>query len=435
MLRELRIKNFAIIDFLNIEFDPGLIIFTGETGAGKSIIVEALSLTLGSRTSPDDIRSGEDKGYVETLFDISKEVLIKKRLEEIGIQSEDEELILKRTFSSSGKSKSYINNNLVTLTVLSEVGKRLVDFHGQHHHQTLLHQENHIDIIDSHGKLLSKRDILTQDYIQYCKLKKELDHLTTNDRERIQREDLIRFQMKEIDEAGLKIGEDKRVKEEKNILANSEKLYESSQELYHLLYSSEGSVIEQLGKIINTLQKMAEIDKSLKDTLKEGENNLVQLEELSMTLKDYEKSLEFNPERLAELDDRLALINSLKRKYGSTIEEILRYRESLDKELDSIINHDQKIEEISNRLKELESELRRAALKLSRERRKIALKIEGEVKKELKELGMDRVGFRVRFSHSSDEDGFVQWEGNSVSLREKGIDNIEFLFSPNLEKS
>ncbi|HUU50790.1 MAG TPA: DNA repair protein RecN [Nitrospinota bacterium] len=432
MLRELRIKNFAIIDLLNIEFDPGLIIFTGETGAGKSIIVEALGLTLGSKISPDDIRSGEDKGYVEALFDITKEAPLKKRLEEIGIQTEDGELILKKTFSSSGKSKSYINNNLVTLTVLSEVGKRLVDFHGQHHHQTLLHQENHIDIIDSYGKLLSRRDKLTQDYIQYCKLKRELDHLAKDNRERIQREDLIRFQMKEIDEAGLKTGEDTRLKEEKNILANSEKLYESSQELYELLYSSEGSIIEQLGKITNILHKMVDIDKSLKDALKDGENNLVQLEELSRTLKDYEKSLEFNPERLTELDDRLALINSLRRKYGSTIEEILRYRESLDEELDRIVHHDQKIFEIKKRLKELEDELRKAALKLSRERRKIALKIEGEVKKELKELGMDRVAFRVRFSHSLDEDSFIKWEGNSVSLKEKGIDNIEFLFSPNL---
>lgn len=432
MLRELRIKNFAIIDFLNIEFSPGLIIFTGETGAGKSIIIEALSLTLGGRVSPDDIRSGEEKGYVEALFDISNDSLLKKRLKELGIEAEDGELIFKRVFSSSGKSKSYINNNLATLNLLSDIGKRLVDIHGQHQHQTLLYPENHIDIIDSYGKLLEKRDKLSERYHEYQRLKKELEELTRKSRERLQREDLIRFQIKEIDEAGINPGEDTQLKEEKNILAHSERLFEGSRQCYDLLYAEEGSVIERLGRIMSNLQEMAEIDKSLKDLLKDGESSLVQLEELSTVLRDYEKSLEFNPGRLAEIDDRLALLSSLKRKYGSTIEEILEYRKSLDRELDSIVDSDERIGEIKERLKTLENELGADALKLSRERRNVAQKIEAEVKKELKELSMNSVGFLVRFCHERDEEGFIQWEKERVRLSEKGIDNIEFLFSPNV---
>ena len=432
MLRELRVKNFAIIDFLNIEFSPGLIIFTGETGAGKSIIIEALSLTLGSRVSPDDIRSGEEKGYVEALFDVSKEPFLKKRLKELGLEIENGELIFKRIFSSSAKSKSYINNHLVTQNLLTEAGKRLVDIHGQHQHQTLLHPENHIDIIDSYGKLLGKRDKLADGYHEYLGLKKELSDLKRKSRERLQREDLIRFQIKEIDEAGINSGEDAKLKEEKNILAHSEKLFEGSKECYNLLYAEEGSVIERLGRIINNLQKMAEIDKSLKDLLKDGENSLVQLEELSTVLRDYEKSLEFNPERLEEIDDRLALLNSLKRKYGSTIEEILEHRKSLDKELSSMAHTDQRIEEIKERLGNLEDKLRTKALELSKERRTFAKKIEQEVKKELKELSMNTVGFRVSFSQEKDEEGFIEWEKEKVRLFENGIDSIEFLFSPNV---
>ena len=432
MLKELRTKNFAIIDFLDVTFEDGLLIFTGETGAGKSIIIEALSLALGSRVSPDDLRSGEESGYVETLFDCSGLGAVKTKLEEYGIENEGEELILKRVFSSSGKSKSYINNSLVTLSALNEIGKRLVDIHGQHQHQTLLYPENHIDIIDAYGKLLEKRNRLGQDFFTYHERKKELEKLSTDERERAQREDLVRFQMKEIDEADLKEEKDSKLKEEKNILLNSELLFENTRECYDLIYSSEGSVIEKLGKIIQTFHKMAGIDPALKDTLKDGEGSMVQLEELSRTLLDYEKSLEFNPERLQEIDDRLDLINTLKRKYGSTIDDVLRLREELDKELDTIVHFDERIQEIEKELKDLEDLLRKNALELSGKRAEIAKKIESEVKKELKELGMGSIRFQVGFSFFPDGEGFIECDGKKVGLKDKGIDNVEFLFSSNV---
>lgn len=432
MLKQLRTKNFAIIDLLDVAFEDGLLIFTGETGAGKSIIIEALSLALGSRVSPDDLRSGEESGYVEALFDCEGLDAVKTQLEEYGIENQGEELILKRVFSSSGKSKAYINNNLVTLSALTEIGKKLVDIHGQHQHQTLLHPENHIDIIDAYGKLLEKRDRLGQDFSTYHERKKELEKLSTDERERAQREDLIRFQMKEIDEADLKEEEDATLKEEKNILLNSELLFENTRECYDLIYSSEGSVIEKLGKIIQTFYKMAEIDPALTNTLKEGESSMAQLEELSRTLLDYEKSLEFNPERLQEIDDRLDLINTLKRKYGPTIGDVLKLREELDRELDTIMHHDERIQEIGKELKGLEDTLKKNALELSERRAETAKKIESEVKKELKELGMGSVRFQVGFGSFPDDEGFIERDGKKVGLRDKGIDNIEFLFSPNV---
>jgi DNA repair protein RecN (Recombination protein N) len=431
MLKELIVRNFAIIDFLDATFKPGLIIFTGETGAGKSIIIEALSLALGSRISPEDLRSGEGEGHVEALFDMGLEAL-RKKLEEHGIEAEEEELIIKRVFSSSGKSKAYINNNLVTLSVLSEIGKMLVDIHGQHQHQTLLHPENHIDIIDSYGKLLDRREGFRRKYFEYNELKNELSRLARNQRERIQKEDLIRFQIKEIDDAGLQPDEDRQLKEEKNILANAEQLFESTKECYENLYAAEGSVIEKLGRVVSILQKMSGIDPSLKENLKEGEGSLVQLEELARSLTGYEKSLEFDPGRLQAIDDRLDLLNTLKRKYGPTPEDISRFRDEIERELDGIVHYDERMKEIGNRLKEIEDDLKQEALFLSKERKEAAKKIETEVKKELKELAMGAVRFEVGFSHMPDEEGFIEAEGKKVALKDKGIDIVEFLFSPNV---
>jgi len=341
-------------------------------------------------------------------------------------------MIIKRTFSSSGKSKAYINNNLVTLSVLSDIGKMLVDIHGQHQHQTLLHPENHIDIIDSYGKLLDRREEFRRKYIEYNELKSELVRLAGNQRERIQKEDLIRFQIKEIDDAGLKPDEDTALKEEKNILANAEQLFESARECYEDLYAAEGSVVEKLGRIVSILQKMSAIDPSLQENLREGESGLVQLEELARSLTHYEKSLEFDPGRLQEIDDRLDLINSLKRKYGPTLEDVSLFRDGIEKDLDNIVHYDERMKEIENRLKVIENGLRQEALFLSKKRKEAAEKIETEVKKELKELAMGAVRFEVGFSRIPDEEGFIEAEGKKVALKEKGTDTVEFLFSPNV---
>jgi DNA repair protein RecN (Recombination protein N) len=432
MLKELRIKNYAIIDELNLDFKPGLNILTGETGAGKSIIIESLGLILGERASDEAIRSGEDSASVEAVFDISQIKNIREILNKSGIETEDDEIIIRRQISRSGKNRSYINGNTVNLSSLKDIGNMLVDVHGQHEHQTLLYPENHSTVLDLFGNTLHLREKCREGYSSLQSLQIEMNDLINKERERVQRIDLLNFQKEEIDKAELKTGEDEEIKKEKNLLQNAERLHRYAAESYDILYSSEGSVTEKLNNIITAISELSKIDSETERFLNEGKEALFQIEDLAVRIRDYTDKIEFNPDRLSEIDDRLAEITALKRKYGASIEDILNYRKKIDEELEALSKNQERMDGLSAEIERLKKDLEKIATELASQREKASDRFESLIEKELKELKMEKVRFKVNFSYDDDDKSFIKYKGKSVKLFPEGIGKIEFFFSPNV---
>jgi len=431
MLRELNIKDFAIIHDLRVQFDESLNILTGETGAGKSIVIGALGLLLGERADMDFIRTGQDTASVEGLFDCGNYRDIFSFLEQAGIELNEDQLLLKRVVSRSGRNKIYINGSLSTLAVLKEIGNRLVDIHGQHQHQLLLHPENHIEVYDSFNKLSAIRDKYKELYVKLLKCQTELNALHKNERENLQKKDLFEFQMKEIDDASLTEAEEDDLKKERVILQNAEKLFQISNQSYEALYSSDNSVIEQLNRVLEELSSVAGFDESIKKILEEVKPSLFLLEESSNALRDYSRQIEINPEKLAEIEDRLVEINELKRKYGNSLKEILAHRKKIEKEYNAIAYSNETLEKLNKEIAILKKDLAKAAVSLAESRENIVKKFESMMENELRQLSMDGVIFKVNFSYKKDENSFIKYRGIQVTFSENGIGTLEFLISPN----
>ncbi len=432
MLKELRIKNYAIIDELNIDFKAGLNILTGETGAGKSIIIESLGLILGERVSDECIRSGEDSATVEAVYDISRIKNIKETLSESGIETENNELIIRRQISRSGKNRSYINNSAVNLSLLKDIGDMLVDIHGQHEHQTLLHPENHSIVLDLFGNTLHLREKCKENYSNLQNLQREVNELINKERERVQRIDLLNFQKEEIDKAELKIGEDDDLKNEKNLLQNAERLHRYATESYEALYSTEGSVVEKLNSVITNITEINKIDLSAGKILDDGKEALFEIEDIASRIRDYTGKIEFNPDRLSEIDDRLAEITALKRKYGTNIEDVLTYRKKIDEDLEILSKSQERMDGLNAEIEKLKKEMEDVSIELARKRGKASDKFESMIEKELKELKMEKVRFNVNFSYEEDDSSFIKYKGKCVKVFPEGIGKIEFFFSPNI---
>ena len=432
MLKELRIKNYAIIDELSIDFKAGLNILTGETGAGKSIIIESLGLILGERASDESIRSGEDSAAVEAVYDISKIKNIKEKLSESGIETENNELIIRRQISRSGKNRSYINNSAVNLSLLKDIGDMLVDIHGQHEHQTLLHPENHSIVLDLFGNILPLREKCRENYSNLQNLQREVNELINKERERVQKIDLLNFQKEEIDKAELNTDEDEELKREKNLIQNAERLHRYATESYDILYSSEGSVTEKLNTVITAIGELSRIDSSTEKILNDGREVLFQIEDLASRIRDYSDKIEFNPNRLSEIDDRLAEITALKRKYGANIEDILNYRKKIDEDLEILSKSQERMDRLTTEIEKLKKEMEDTLMKLAREREKASDRFESMIEKELKELKMEKVRFKVEFFYEEDDSSFIKYKGKPVKFFPEGIGKIEFFFSPNI---
>lgn len=431
MLRELHIKDFAIIHDLRVQFDESLNILTGETGAGKSIVIGALGLLLGERADMDFIRTGQDTASVEGLFDCANFRNIFSCVEQAGIELNEDQLLLKRIISRSGRNKIYINGCLSTLAILKEIGNRLVDIHGQHQHQLLLHPENHIEVYDSFNKLSHIRDKYKELYVKLQKCQTKLNALDKNEREHLQKKDLFEFQMKEIDDAHLTETEENDLKKERIILQNAEKLCQASTHACDELYSSDNSIVERLNRVLEELSAVAEYDESVKKILDETKPSLFLLEEASIRLRDYSRQVEINPEKLSEIEDRLAEINELKRKYGNSIIEILANREKIEEEYNAIAHSDEIKEKLNKEISAIKKDLVGAAVILADKREKAVEKFEKIMEKELMELNMAGVRFKANFSYNKDEGSFIKYRGVPVSFSENGIGALEFLISPN----
>ena len=411
MLKELRIKNLAIIDDLAVKFEGGLNVLTGETGAGKSIIVDALSLALGSRAQTDLVRSGEKEAMIQAYFEVEGD-----NIPDLGIDVSDG-LILRRSLSPGGKSKAYINDTLVSLQSLVEVGKSLVDIHGQYEYQSLMHIDKHRVLLDSYGKLRDDREMVGSLYDEVQALRGEKNDLQQKVEERAHRVDLFKFQMNEINAACLMPGEKEALIEKRTILSNLSRLKELTETSYSMLYGSEDSCTERLSSVIAKVREMSSLDQSLSETLNLLESALSFIEDSAISLRGLKDKYDLEPEKLAEIGERIELIKRLERKYGEGVETILRYRDEAERELKGLELSDERLDSLEAELKEKEDMLFKTALSLSEKRRKVAKMIEELVKKELKELAFSNAEFRVDIRQES--------------LTSHGLDRVEFMFSAN----
>ena len=424
MLTELSIKNFAIIDELHVAFSEGLNVLSGETGAGKSIIIGAVSLLLGDRASSDVVRSSEDSAVVEALFDVAGNEDIRKKLEEAGIDEEGE-LVLKRVVSRGGRNRIYVNGNLATLGMLSSLGGSLVNICGQREHQVLLDADNHIDILDTFAGLMPLRDEFYDRYTDWQALKKKLGELETRNNEKLQREELLKFQLDEIEKSNVKVGEDLALQDEKRILGNAQKLDEYAGGAHDILYAAEGSVLEKLGCVVDNIKEIRKIDPGLKVSEEDLESVFFNLEEVSFVLRDYVKGITFDPTRLEAIDDRLEYLGKLKRKYGATIEDILRRKKEITEELEGIAYLGEEIARVSEEIGRREKVLLEKAEELSARRREAAETLKKTIEDEIHSMRMADTVFEARFANPPGE-------GNVSSLDPKGIDEVEFYLSTNV---
>ncbi|MFH1073904.1 MAG: DNA repair protein RecN [Candidatus Firestonebacteria bacterium] len=431
-LKELRIKNFAIIEAASVEFDPGFNVITGETGAGKSIVIDSLNAALGERASIELIKSGKDTAEVQALFQsINKEV--KQKLVESGLEP-SEELLIKREISKTGKGRCYINDNLVTINTLKLIAEYLADIHGQHEHQALLNPKNQLELIDSFGRLESDRLKYAGIFTSLEELSRKRASLVMNEQEKQRRIDMLAYAIKEIDEAKLKEGEDEEIDKLRNILVNSEKISASVAEVYTLLHGDENTIssvagIEKAGK---KLEMLSNIDPSLKKTEEALKNTAIELKEAADTISSYKEKMDFDPERLEEIDNRRDVILKLKRKYGSNVSEIIEYCEKQKTELNAITRNEEELGKIDAELEKLKIEAGRKAGILSEKRKKTALELEKRVVSELSDLGMAKTKFKVDFTEEEDVLGLLEISGKRYSANKSGIDKMQFLISSNI---
>ena len=429
MLKELNIKNFAIIDQLRVEFAPGLNVFTGETGAGKSIVVDALSLALGERANVDLIRSGFQEAVVEAAFELNNRIAadISTLLSEQGIEMDPGgDLIVRRVLSSSGKNKVYINGSLANLTTLAAVGANLADIHGQHEHQSLLFLERQMELLDTFGGLDALRDEVTAEYRRLLDIRKKMAEIQEGERDRAQREDLLRYQKNEIEAAQLKRGEDEELANAQKVMAHAEKLAALSAMVDEALYSSDGSVLANLKKAINGLKDMVLIDSSLSGALDLCESGRAQIEEAAREVSSYLNRGEFDPQQLEQIGDRLDLIQKLKKKYGNTIEEIIDFGANASASLERMERSTEEIENLKSGIQEIKFGLTDKANQLTKKRKAAARELEKKVETELSHLGMKKTTFTVKITQEPGGDTF-----DGLKLGPLGADRVEFLISPN----
>lgn len=430
MLVHLSISNFAIIKQLEFSLKSGLNILSGETGAGKTIIINAMNLILGGRAFADLIRSGCKEASVEALFEFPENRSLTEMLSGLGF-SFNGELLIKRSIFREGRNKIFINGSMATLQMLSRVGAILISISGQHEHQVLLKQDNHLYLLDDFGSLSDERLDLNEMFNVYKLLKDEINHLKREITETGERQDLTQFQMQEIEKAEISPGEDAKVAEEKRRLQHSKELLEIVTEGYQRLYERNDSVLSSISQCIKKVDKGAGIDPGLvpiKESLAEIE---IKLEDASFALRDYEKTIYMDPHRLEELEERLELLNGLKRKYGPTLEDVLKYKNKLASKMYDLDEKKGKLDKLEKECQDLETDLISRAAALSRKRQKSAVGLEKAVEEELKDLHMAETKFKVKFDEGYGEQRKLQ-DVKVEEVKLDGLDQVEFMISPNI---
>ncbi|MGH2537743.1 MAG: DNA repair protein RecN [Candidatus Promineifilaceae bacterium] len=436
MLAELSIRNFAIIDDLSLKLAPGLNVLTGETGAGKSIILDAMALVLGERADTSMIRAGSDEARVEAEFRLPAALAagLQPLLEAEGLEGEqDDSLTLARELRQNGRSICRVNGRAVGLSLLREIGERLVDIHGQGEHLSLLKPRSHLPLLDAFAGLEAERQAVGRQVSALRAVQREMRDLQRSDRERAQRQDLLSFQINEIGAANLKAGEEEELRGERTRLANAEQLAQNASLALALLRGEDGeapAVGDLLAQVERALAQLARIDTGVEPLLEQFQGLSFQLGEVAHTLRAYQEELEFNPGRLAFVEERLELIGRLKRKYGDDIEAILAWGQRAQAELEAIGQSEERIEALAAQEAERLAEVGRLATALSARRREAASRLAEAVESELAALYMENARFEVAFE-TAEEEGGVLADGRRLTFDESGVDRVEFLLSAN----
>jgi DNA repair protein RecN (Recombination protein N) len=436
MLTFLNISNFALIDDLRIDFEHGLNLLTGETGSGKSIIVDALGVLIGGRFTADLLKSGEQSASVEGLFSAPRTPQLEQKLGEAGIEADEGkavEIVIRRETSTSGRNKIFINHQLATQSLLRELRPFLVDIHGQGDQQTLFDRETHLEMLDAYAGAGALRRQIATDYRKFVVLREELDSLRRDEAEKLQLMDILRFQIDELERAELAVGEDERLEEERRRMMNVEKLTKLCGESFDAIYEDSDSAIARIGQAARRVEEIGEFDSSFRSYLEGLASSRVLLEDLALALRDFAAALEFQPGRLAEIDARLVDVARLKRKYGGSIEGALEHLARSQDRLRHIEQSDEREMELMSELRGAREVYLDAARKLHRERVRAAKKFEQAVERDLAQVAMEGARFQVHIVSPPESD--LNDEIESGSFAESGIDRIEFLFSANVGES
>jgi DNA repair protein RecN (Recombination protein N) len=427
MLKKLYIKNFAIVDHLEIEFGSGFLVLTGETGAGKSILVGALGLLCGERGQSDLVRSGADKAILEAEFEISIDDNKKTAFDRLGIDVTDNLIIVRREINAKGVSRAFINDSPVNINSLTILTELLIDLHGQHQHQRLIHPENHISYLDAYGKIQSTLENYRSIYTKYHEQKGLLDSLIEKRKTSYEKHDLFTFQVDELTKANLQDDELNLLIAEKKILENNELLFELSGKVSSLLYSTEDSASNRISEAINKLRSLVDIDPTFAELIKNLESAQVSVEETGRHCESYGSNLEFNADRLEEIRNREAELEWLMKKYQVTaISDLIKRLNEMRRNLDELENFDEKIEELEKELEKIRLELQKSAIFLSQRRQEIAKVFEKELEELLISVGLQNSTFKVIQAWNQNDNGIIQVDGKRYELSSHGLDMIEF---------
>jgi DNA repair protein RecN (Recombination protein N) len=432
LLRQLDISGLAVVKELSLEFEPGLNVLTGETGAGKSIIVGAIGLLVAEKTGPEIVRTGEKAARITGVFEIGDGQEISGEMECAGIQADSNQVIVKREISSEGRTRAYLNGEPVTLNVMKKIGDLLVDFHGQHEHQSLLRKSTHVDLLDSFGSLRQQREKVWRICTNLRKFRDELEGFLAEQRDAKAQVDFIKFQVSDIESARLKEGEEETLEEERTVLANFDRLASALKEANGLLYEDELACVERLSRASKALKNASAIDAKLEILQAELASAEIAVGEVGRSLGSYLDSLEFSPSRLDEIESRLSLIGRMKKKYGRSVREILGFGEELRSKLYCVESGTERERELRAGIDETARELAKAASLLVEKRRIAAKKLEREVEKELASLGMKGTRFVVEMELRDEEPHDIELEGKRIRVDAQGPSDLQFLISPNV---
>ena len=421
MLAELRVENYAVIDSVVVEFATGLNLLTGETGAGKSILIDALALLLGEKASSDVIRHGTDKAVVSAVFELSdgEKKAISKILEANGIDLDDEQVIVRREIQANGRGRVFISNQPATVAVLKQIAPVLASVHAQRESILSFDEETRLELLDSFAGV--QRAAVSDGYFAWKGIRDRIAGLERDEQDRLRMVDLWTFQKKEIHTAALQAGEDEKLESEKKILANAEKIFNASQAAYATLYDNSESAAAMIRAGYRQLQEVARYDAKFEEALAQLESARITVEDIGSTLADYAESVNVSPDRLGEVEDRLALIDRLKRKYGASLEEVIAYGDEVTRKLDEIENKDEVLRKLKQEQSVAAQKYLAAARQVSKQRFDAARKLEKLVENEVNDLAM-KVSFKVDVGGTDDE---ANWTAS-------GFDQVQYLIATNV---
>jgi DNA repair protein RecN (Recombination protein N) len=412
MLRHLSIHNLAVIEAISVEFQPGFNVLTGETGAGKSMLVEAVGLLLGDRASQDLVRTGETQATVEALFE----------------KPSGGRVLVRREVSSQGRSRAFVDGGQVSTAALKETTTALVELHGQHEHQILLNPDSHLDLVDAYAHLDSERAEVAAAFVAWRELRDELARLQIDEREKAARLDLLRFQVGELQKAGLRAGEDEELAAAKRVLASAEKLQRLCSETYAILYESDQGVLPQLAHVWRTVAELASIEERFQPFLDMRDSVKGQLEDLAFFARDYAARIDASPARLQQIEERLVLLDRLKRKYGPTLDRVIGARDEFTRQIEVFEHADERVESLTHALDQASDVFLKRAQRLSDRRKQAATRFARALEHALAELAMDRTSFEVRLERN---DAYAGQNSMQEEWTERGIDHAECYMSAN----